>query len=127
MFLCPHNPEVAGPNPAPATRDYRQNCRCGTDRTVVVTVLSMDDAITAVPPACRRRLMVTCDGAGASHALIAHLDKLAAKPGYQLIYSAGWELGEREKTAITRVEGSLADRRGSGRRGPRAPLRRRLR
>src|ERR1019366_5378465 len=60
MFLCPHNPEVAGPNPAPATRDYRQNCRCGTDRTVVVTVLSMDDAITAVPPACRRRLMVTC-------------------------------------------------------------------
>src|ERR1019366_4097247 len=31
-----------------------------TDRTAEVAVLSMDDAITAVPPACRRRLMVTC-------------------------------------------------------------------
>ena len=63
----------------------------------------VDEAIAAVPPAYRRRLMVTCDGAGASHALIAHLDKLAARPGCQLIYSVGWDLGEREKTAITQV------------------------
>jgi hypothetical protein len=63
----------------------------------------VDEAIAAVPPAYRRRLMVTCDGAGASHALIAHLDKLACRRGYQLIYSVGWELGEREKTAITQV------------------------
>jgi hypothetical protein len=63
----------------------------------------LDDAITAVPPACRRRLMVTCDGAGASHALIARLDKLAARRGCQLIYSVGRELGEREKTAISGV------------------------
>jgi len=27
----------------------------------------------------------------------------AARPGHQLTYSAGWELGEREKTAITQV------------------------
>jgi Transposase DDE domain group 1 len=60
-------------------------------------------AITAVPPSFRRRLMVTADGAGASHALIARLDALAARPGYQLIYSVGWELGEREKAAITEV------------------------
>jgi DDE family transposase len=56
-------------------------------------------AITALPPKFRRRLMVTCDGAGASHGLIERLDALAARPGYQLIYSAGWELGERERTA----------------------------
>jgi len=62
-----------------------------------------DAAIAALPPAFRRRLMVTCDGAGASHGLIAHLDKLAARPGYQLIYSVGWELGEREKRAIRQV------------------------
>jgi hypothetical protein len=31
-------------------------------------------AITALPPAFRRRLMVTCDGAGASHGLIERLD-----------------------------------------------------
>jgi hypothetical protein len=47
--------------------------------------------------------MVTCDGAGASHDLITRLDKLAARPGYQLIYSVGWELGAREKGAIATV------------------------
>jgi hypothetical protein len=60
-------------------------------------------AITALPPACRRRLMVTSDGAGASHGLIERLDALAARPGHQLIYSVGWELGERERTAIAAV------------------------
>ena len=63
----------------------------------------LDAAITALPPAFRRQLMVTCDGAGASHALIARLDTLAARPGYQVIYSVGWELGAREKAAITAV------------------------
>jgi Transposase DDE domain group 1 len=63
----------------------------------------LDAAITALPLAFRRRLMVTCDGAGASHDLIARLDKLAGRPGYQLIYSVGWELGKREKAAIAAV------------------------
>jgi hypothetical protein len=63
----------------------------------------LDAAITALPPGFRRRLMVTCDGAGASHALIARLDKLAARPGYQVIYSVGWELGGRERDAIGAV------------------------
>jgi Transposase DDE domain group 1 len=60
-------------------------------------------AITALPPGHRRRLMVTCDGAGASHRLIERLDALAARPGYQVIYSVGWELGERERSAIRQV------------------------
>jgi hypothetical protein len=63
----------------------------------------LDAALTALPPAFRRRLMITCDGAGASHDLITRLDKLAARPGYQLIYSVGWELGAREKAAIAAV------------------------
>ena len=63
-----------------------------------LTVLG--EAIAALPPKYRRRLMVTCDGAGASHDLIERLDALAARPGYQLIYSVGWELGERERAAI---------------------------
>jgi len=66
-----------------------------------ITVLGA--AIAALPPKYRRRLMVTADGAGASHDLIAHLDKLARRPGHQLIYSAGWVLGQREKDAITQV------------------------
>ncbi len=47
--------------------------------------------------------MVSCDGAGASHGLIARLEELAARPGYQLVYSVGWDLGARERVAITRV------------------------
>jgi DDE family transposase len=62
-----------------------------------------DAAIAALPPAFRRRLMITVDGAGASHDLVKHLDKLAARPGYQVIYSVGWALGEREKAALRLV------------------------
>jgi hypothetical protein len=60
-------------------------------------------AIAALPPAFRRRLMITADGAGASHGLLTRLAALAARPGHQVIYSVGWELGERERAAITAV------------------------
>ena len=63
----------------------------------------LDEAITALPPALRRKLMITCDGAGASHALVKELDRLAARHGYQVTYSVGWELGAREKAAIGTV------------------------
>jgi Transposase DDE domain group 1 len=63
----------------------------------------LGDAITAVPAKFRRRLMVTADGAGASHGLIERLDELARRPGRQLVYSVGWELGERERRALARV------------------------
>jgi hypothetical protein len=62
-------------------------------------------AIAAVPPPFRRKLMITCDGAGASHDLVKHLDELAARPGHQLVYSVGWALGEREKVALRLVPG----------------------
>jgi hypothetical protein len=63
----------------------------------------LGEAITAVPAKYRRRLMVTCDGAGASHGLITRLDELASRPGRQLIYSIGWGLSAREREAITAV------------------------
>src|SRR6204780_3157188 len=63
----------------------------------------LEEAITALPPALRRRLMITCDGAGASHALVKELDRLAARHGYQVTYSVGWELGARERAAIGTV------------------------
>src|SRR5260221_3996725 len=63
----------------------------------------LDQAVAALPPQHRRRLMVTVDGAGASHDLITHLDKLAARPGHQVIYSVGWELGRRERAAVAMV------------------------
>jgi hypothetical protein len=42
----------------------------------------MDAAITAVPPGHRRRLTVTCDGAGASHGLSARPDELSARSNH---------------------------------------------
>ncbi len=63
----------------------------------------LDAAIAALPPGLRRKLMITCDGAGASHELLKRLDILAARRGYELTYSVGWALGEREKTALRLV------------------------
>jgi len=60
----------------------------------------LDAAIAALPPGFRRKLMVTADGAGASHGLIARLDQLAGRRGYELTYSVGWVLGERERAAL---------------------------
>jgi hypothetical protein len=60
----------------------------------------VDAAIAALPPAYRRNLMITVDGAGFSHKLLEHLDKLASRRGHTLIYSAGWELDNREKAAL---------------------------
>jgi Transposase DDE domain group 1 len=65
----------------------------------------LEEAITAVPAKYRRRLMVTCDGAGASHGLITRLDELASRAGRQLTYSIGWSLGPREREAINAVPG----------------------
>ena len=65
----------------------------------------LEEAIAAIPPARRHRLMITCDGAGASHGLIDRLDELAARPGDEVIYSVGWELGERERSALSLVPG----------------------
>ena len=82
----------------------------------------LGDAIAALPPKFRRRPMVTADGAGASHGLITRLDQLAARPGHQLTYSAGWELGAREQRRDPARSGAgLADRHRSARGGARAP------
>jgi hypothetical protein len=71
--------------------------------TVADHLQILADAVAALPPRYRRHLMVTADGAGASHGLITRLDALAARRGYQLTYSVGWELGERERRAIRLV------------------------
>jgi len=79
--------------------------RCGGagSNTVADHLTVLEDSIAALPPASRRRLMVSCDGAGASHGLIDRLEELAARPGYQLVYSVGWDLGARERAAISQV------------------------
>jgi Transposase DDE domain group 1 len=63
----------------------------------------LGDAIAALPPVLRRKLMITCDGAGASHELVQELDRLAGRHGYQVTWSVGWALGARERAAIGKV------------------------
>ena len=79
----------------------------------------LDASITQVPWPYRRNLLVTIDGAGASHALIDHLHAIDARAGQRLEYSAGWDLSEREKTAITQVPPTawqaVLDRHGDAR------------
>ncbi|MGH3804507.1 MAG: hypothetical protein ACRDTD_31090 [Pseudonocardiaceae bacterium] len=60
-------------------------------------------AIAQPPARYRRDLLITVDGAGASHGLIDHITTLDASPWRRVHYSIGWELGARERTAITRV------------------------
>jgi hypothetical protein len=69
--------------------------RCGGAgvNTVVDHLRVWEDSIAALPSEHRRQLMVTCDGAGGSHGLVACLDGLAARPGCQLTCSVGGDLG----------------------------------
>ena len=66
-------------------------------------LMLLREAVEALPPALRRRLMVTCDGAGASHELVKELDRLASRHGYQITWSVGWALGAREQQALGKV------------------------
>lgn len=60
----------------------------------------IDAAIAAIPAKWRRDLLITIDGAGASHAVVEYLEKLAAQPGTSLAYSVGFDLDERARVAI---------------------------
>lgn len=69
-----------------------------TDHIEVLT-----EAITQIPARYRRDLLITVDGAGASHSLVDHISALNARPGYRVHYSIGWEQGSRERAAIDLV------------------------
>jgi hypothetical protein len=52
--------------------------------------------------------LITIDGAGSSHAVVDHLTKLGARPGWSLSHSVGFDLDERVRqdfaTAVNRVQ-----------------------
>jgi hypothetical protein len=79
----------------------------------------LDAAIGQVPAAHRRDLLVTVDGAGASHDLVERITTLNARPGHRVHYSIGWQLGARERAAITTVPehawGAVLDADGAAR------------
>ncbi len=64
-----------------------------------------DAALAQVPPVHRRDVLVTVDGAGASHGLIEHLDGLNTagqhgRRGRRVEYSIGWPVDARTRSAI---------------------------
>jgi len=77
-------------------------CRPGNagSNTAADHIAIIDAAIAAIPPKWRRNLLVTIDGAGSSHAVVAHLAKLNARAGWSVDYSVGFDLDERARVAI---------------------------
>jgi len=63
----------------------------------------LDAAIAQIPPERRRDLLITCDGAGSTHALVGHIAELNAAQGRRVHYSVGFDLDQRGRDAITMV------------------------
>jgi Transposase DDE domain group 1 len=68
-------------------------------------VLVLDAAIAQIPAAWRGDLLVTIDGAGASHGVINHLTGLNTNPahgkrGRRVEYSIGWPVDERTQAGL---------------------------
>ncbi|MBV9160434.1 MAG: IS1380 family transposase [Pseudonocardiales bacterium] len=63
----------------------------------------LDQAIAQIPARHRRRMLITCDGAGATHALVSHITTLNTKPGVQVHYSVGFDFDERIRAVLTKL------------------------
>ena len=75
--------------------------------TVADHLAVLTAAITQVPAAYRRDLLITCDGAGATKDLLKHITALNAAAGRRVHYSVGFDLDERARTAIGQVPPAL--------------------
>lgn len=90
--------EPARPRPVLVVRLDATLLEASADHIEVLT-----QAITQIPARYRRDLLITADGAGASHGLVDHITTLDASPWRTVHYSIGWELGARERAAIDLV------------------------
>ena len=57
-------------------------------------------AIAQIPARHRRQMLITCDGAGSTHALVDHVTALNTRPGYQVHYSVGLDFDERIRSVL---------------------------
>jgi hypothetical protein len=83
---------VIDPRPGNATSN------CAQDNIAV-----LDTAVSRLPAAFRRRLLVRLDGAGFSHELLEHIAAGGGKQGRRWEFSVGWSCTEREIEAIEQV------------------------
>jgi hypothetical protein len=66
----------------------------------------LDEAIAQIPARYRRRMLITCDGAGATHALVEHISKLNARRGCQAHFSVGLDFDERIRGVLPKLPAS---------------------
>jgi DDE family transposase len=66
----------------------------------------VDAAIAQIPARYRRRMLFTCDGAGATHALVDHIAALNARRGCQVHFSVGLDFDERIRDVLPKLPGS---------------------
>ena len=64
---------------------------------------TVDAAVAQVPARYRRKMLITRDGAGASHALVNHVTRLGSRPGHQVRYSVGFDFDERIRAVLPRL------------------------
>ncbi|MGH3548470.1 MAG: transposase, partial [Pseudonocardiaceae bacterium] len=76
--------------------------RAGSD-TASDHIEVLDQAIAQIPAPHRRAMLITCDGAGSTHALVSHISALNDKPGCEVHYSVGFDFDERIRAVLTKV------------------------
>jgi hypothetical protein len=79
-------------------RTGRAGSNTAADHVAVLT-----DAIAQVPGTHRKHLLIRCDGAGASHELVAWLQDQNQVRGRRVEYSVGFAITEHIRTAISQV------------------------
>lgn len=74
---------------------------------VAVLLTDRGEAIAQIPMRYRRNLLIRCDGAGASHQLLAWLTAQGQVRGRMLHYSVRFTIGENVRNAITELLAGL--------------------
>jgi hypothetical protein len=63
----------------------------------------LTEAIAQTPAPHRRWMLITCDGAGSTHALVEHISALNTQPGFQVRYSVGLDFDARIRAVVSHV------------------------
>ncbi|MGH3976228.1 MAG: transposase [Pseudonocardiaceae bacterium] len=79
-------------------RPGRAGSNTAADHIEVLT-----EAIAQIPAPHRHRILITCDGAGSTHALVEHISALNNRPGAQVHYSVGFDFDERIRAVTGKV------------------------
>ena len=79
-------------------RPGRAGSNTAADHIEVLT-----QAIAQIPAPHQHRMLITCDGAGSTHALVSHITALNNRPGFAVHYSVGFDFDERIRAVIGRV------------------------